>query len=238
MKFKNSHKAFAITFLITASLLLTVVNFNIIKYHKVIPETLMDISMIEPLEEPIPEIERLKKETNKAFNAAERQQLAKQTYQPIAPPKDYVRQPVEQPTTETKKTVTETEQQGTSAIKQDELTAFESVNAVLKKKSSKSRAESGQKTTNTNTTVRYSLVNRTAEYLPIPIYLCEANGTIIVNITVAKNGRVKETSINSSSNSNNKCLENSALEYAKKARFNTGSKAEQIGTITFSFEGK
>jgi len=63
----------------------------------------MDISMVEPLEEPIPEIERLKKETNKAFNAAERQQLAKQTYQPIAPPKDYVRQPVEQPTTETKK---------------------------------------------------------------------------------------------------------------------------------------
>lgn len=238
MKFNNSHKALAITLLITASIVLTVVNLNIVKYQKIITETLVDISMVKPIEEPIPNIETQKKETNKSFNETEKPKHFSQAYQPIAPPKDYERQPVKIEENPTKETKTETDQKGTSTIQRDELTAFESVNALLKKQTTKSSSQSGTKTTNTNSTVRYSLVNRTDEYLPIPIYLCEEDGTIIVNITVLKNGRVKETSINSSSNSRNKCLQNSALDYAKKAQFNRSDKTEQIGTITFTFEGK
>lgn len=213
-------------------------NFNIIKYQKTITETLVDISMVEPIEEPVPDIEIQNRETNKSFNEAEKPKHFSQAYQPIAPPKEYKRQPVESKEDSPKKPITEPEQLGTSNINQDELTAFESVNALLKKQSTKSSSANGTKTINTNSTVRYSLVNRTDVYLPIPIYLCEENGTIIVNITVSKNGRVKETSINSSSNSNNKCLQNSALEYAKKAQFNRSVKIDQIGTITFTFEGK
>lgn len=198
----------------------------------------MDISMIKPIEEPIPDFETQKKETNKGFNETDKPKHFSQAYQPISPPKDYERQPVKSEEDSKKNTKTETEQKGTSSIQRDELTAFESVNALLKKQTAKSSSKSSTKTTNTNSTVRYSLINRTNVYLPIPIYLCEENGTIIVNITVLKNGRVKETSINSSSNSNNKCLQNSALDYAKKAQFNRGDKTEQIGTITFTFEGK
>ncbi|TYC10190.1 TonB family protein [Bizionia gelidisalsuginis] len=238
MKFNNSHKALAITLLIAGSLVLSVINLNIIKYQKTVIETLIDISMVEPIEEIIPDIETQKKETNKGFNDAEKPKHFSQAYQPIAPPKDYKRKPIERKEDTPKKPETEPEQKGTSHIQRDELTAFESVNAILKKQTTKSSSESGTKTTNTNSTVRYSLVNRSDVYLPIPIYLCEEKGTIIVNITVTKNGRVKETSINSSSNSNNKCLENSALQYAKKAQFNRGERTEQIGTITFTFEGK
>lgn len=71
--------------------------------------------------------------------------------------------------------------------------------------------------------------------LPIPIYLCNTNGEIVVNITVNKNGNVVSTALNSSSTSSNACLQEHALEYAKEARFDSSNKSKQIGTITFVF---
>ena len=76
-------------------------------------------------------------------------------------------------------------------------------------------------------------------HLPIPIYLCEVDGKIVVNITVDSKGKVINTSINSSSNSNNECLIEHAIEYAKESRFSVDeSKPTQLGTITFQFKGK
>ena len=47
------------------------------------------------------------------------------------------------------------------------------------------------------------------------------------------------TAINSSSSSENGCLIDHALEYAKASKFNRDpKKASQIGTITFLFQGK
>lgn len=75
---------------------------------------------------------------------------------------------------------------------------------------------------------------------PIPIYLCEIGGKIVVNITVDHMGRVKSTAINTAaSSSTNECLTDHALEYAQKARFTSdASKSSQIGTVTFFFKGK
>ena len=88
-------------------------------------------------------------------------------------------------------------------------------------------------------TIRYSLVDRTDEFLPIPIYLCEDGGIIIVNITVDEEGNVVDTYVNSSSTSTNECLIESALEYAKQAKFNDSpGKKSQLGSITFNFIGK
>ena len=62
---------------------------------------------------------------------------------------------------------------------------------------------------------------------------------IVINITVNASGKVIGTNYNNASSSGNQCLIEHALEYAKKAQFNTdASKASQIGTITFYFQGK
>jgi TonB family protein len=76
------------------------------------------------------------------------------------------------------------------------------------------------------------------QYYDIPRYLCEKGGKIIVNIVVNGNGKVTTAEINGSSNSNNECLINRALEYAQEVQFDTSNKSKQIGTITFLFRGK
>ncbi len=85
----------------------------------------------------------------------------------------------------------------------------------------------------------YSLVGRTHQFLPTPIYLCEKGGIIIITITVNNLGKVIEASVNGSSTSSNECLIDHALEYARNARFSEDpSKDSQIGTISFNFIGK
>ncbi|MGB1232349.1 MAG: hypothetical protein ACPG5M_08925, partial [Winogradskyella sp.] len=59
------------------------------------------------------------------------------------------------------------------------------------------------------------------------------------NINVNASGSVLEAYINNaSSSSNNQCLIDNALDYAKSARFNASNRASQLGTITFLFKGK
>jgi TonB family protein len=72
-----------------------------------------------------------------------------------------------------------------------------------------------------------------------PVYLCEENGKVVINIPVNSSGAVTDTSVNkSASTSSNECLVDSALEYARDARFSSASLANQIGTITYIFVGK
>ncbi|MBT8395154.1 MAG: hypothetical protein HKO81_07470 [Flavobacteriaceae bacterium] len=130
------------------------------------------------------------------------------------------------------------------------LSTYNRINNLLssKAKKQKSTASTGDnsseeinisKGSNRNSTMSYSLVGRTHEFLPTPIYLCEKNGIIIINITVNNLGKVIDTSLNGSSTSSNECLIDHALEYAKNARFSEdSSKRIQIGTISFNFIGK
>ena len=92
---------------------------------------------------------------------------------------------------------------------------------------------------NRKSTMHYSLVDRTHQYLPTPVYLCETGGKIVINITVNDKGSVINAYANSSSTSTNECLSEHALEYAKNARFSEdASKKTQIGSITFYFISK
>ena len=132
----------------------------------------------------------------------------------------------------------------------EDLSTYNKINSLLEKKSKnqKSTASNGDNSSeeisietgaNKNSTMSYSLVNRTHKFLPTPIYLCERSGKIIINITVNSKGRVVDTSVNGSSTSTNECLIDHAIEYAENARFSAdASKKSQIGTITFSFRGK
>ena len=87
-------------------------------------------------------------------------------------------------------------------------------------------------------TLTYSLKGRTLTYYRTPRYLCEYGGKIVVTIKVNGSGDVYDAYINGSSNSNNQCLIDHAIEYAKSVQFNSSNRTDQLGTITFLFKGK
>ena len=119
----------------------------------------------------------------------------------------------------------------------DNSSAFSNINDIVNK-----RSENQKKTAsivNKNSSISYSLVDRTHTFLPTPVYLCEYGGKVIINITVDYEGNVTDAYVNGASASTNGCLIDSALEYAKAAKFNRdATKASQIGSITFYFKGK
>ena len=73
--------------------------------------------------------------------------------------------------------------------------------------------------------------------LPVPAYNVQEEGRVVVNITVAPNGRVISTSINARSNTSNKSLRDAAMKAASQAVFNSVSTVNnQMGTITYYFK--
>ena len=171
--------------------------------------------------------------TNKAFNENEEYKHYAQAYQPIAPPKDYEYIPKQKQNSSNNNQITNRTSQ--NEIDDTVLTSFDNVNSVLKKQQNNLTHQSVKK----ESSMHYSLINRTHEYLPTPVYLCERGGKVVVNIVVNAYGMVTKTTINNASSSQNQCLKDHALEYAGKARFDTDtSKKTQIGTITFYFESK
>lgn len=89
-----------------------------------------------------------------------------------------------------------------------------------------------------NSSISFSLRGRNPVSIPNPIYTCDLPGKIVVNITVNVKGQVIKTEINkASSNSDNECLIEKALEYAANAVFSSlAGRNEQPGTITYNFK--
>lgn len=237
MNLTNQHKALLITFLITGTVILSVFNLSLKQHNEIASESYYEMEPEKELtEEDVKLLEALEKlnaskaETNKAFNETQDNKHFAQAYKLIAPPEDYVPKPSN--AEGSKETYTKDyEAIDESKVNKDELSSFDKVNDLLKK-----QKEDGD---NSKSTISYSLTNRTKVHIPIPIYLCEVDGKIIVNITVNNQGSVIDAYVNTSSNSTNECLIEHALDYAKKSQFSSdASKKSQIGTITFYFIGK
>jgi len=84
----------------------------------------------------------------------------------------------------------------------------------------------------------YSLGGRTHRMLPLPSNKFAENGTVVVQITVNKAGKVvKAVAIDKGSNTTNSALRKLAEEAAKKAVFNAKADAAEFqrGTITYHF---
>jgi len=206
-------------------------NFHIKQKQDRVAESFYEVEAIEELNEKelVEQQDKIKAETNKAYNQNKKSQRLAQAYRKIAPPKDYVRPDFSRSTEITN--ANNTKQIKPSSIEKEELHSFNKENDVLKKQE--------EDANNAKSTVSYSLVNRKHRFLPTPIYLCETGGKIVINVSVNSSGKVTDAYYNNASNSSNACLIEHALEYAKKARFNTdASSPSQIGSITFHFEGK
>ncbi|WOD44850.1 energy transducer TonB family protein [Hwangdonia lutea] len=233
----NQHKALLITLLLAGTVVLSIFNLSLKKQSEFISESYYEMEPEEELtEEEIKILEALenlnasKAETNKAFNETSNNKQFAQAYKPIAPPEDYVPKNSGAPEQNNafKKVY---ESSDDSKLNTEELSSFSKVNDLLKKQQDEGA--------NTKSTISYSLVDRKKIYIPIPVYLCEIGGKIVINITVNAQGDVTDAYVNSSSSTSNECLVEHALEYAKNAQFSTDtSKKSQIGSITFNFIGK
>lgn len=86
--------------------------------------------------------------------------------------------------------------------------------------------------------VSYSLKDRYKTFLPIPVFKCENDGHVVVSITVNRHGRVtKAEIIENQSKSKDELLWKTAIDAAKRSRFNENPYAPvlQKGTITYNF---
>ena len=117
----------------------------------------------------------------------------------------------------------------------DDNATYSDINDLISQK----REAASSNAVNKNSSISYSLKDRTKIDIPPPVYLCEKGGKIVINITVNSNGDVVDAYFNNASTSNDGCMVDHALEYAKAAKFNAdASKSSQLGSITFYFKGK
>lgn len=239
MKLNNSHKASAITFLLFGTLVLSVYNLTV--YKSTFETSDFEVN-VEIIKDELQEVAELNitdnsKQTNQAFNETKSYKHYADAYKPIAPPEDYDYSKYNSRNDpKVKSDDPPQKEKVTPDLEQDESSNFEDINKLIKKHTSSSPSRASA---NLNSTVRYSLEGRTDLFLPIPVYLCEANGKIVVNIVVNNYGEVIKARVDKiTSTSNNVCLKESAVEYAKKARFNSVNSISQKGTITFNFKGK
>lgn len=92
---------------------------------------------------------------------------------------------------------------------------------------------------NKNSSVSYLLHNRTATYLPNPVYTCPKGGLIVINISVDKSGKVINSIVDKSKSTTDKCLKDQALKYAKETTFDVLEHSDeiQLGSISYHFIG-
>jgi len=230
MNFSYSYKAFVIT-------LLLVGNLYLILYFTQLPKS------AEQNEEEY-EIEYIQEEfleEELASNSSEKIKIETHTVNNEA--EDFIKE-LENERQENPESLEDKLSEINNAISHSENNhdAYETINKEkLESDSKPSISEDITKhSNNKNTTNSYRLVNRKATYFPNPVYTCDAYGKVVLHIEVNSLGKVTLATINTnSSTTNNACLLESAIGYAKKARFTKSeNKPLQMGSITYIFPGQ
>ncbi len=88
--------------------------------------------------------------------------------------------------------------------------------------------------------IGYSLKGRSPQggKLPKPVYTTNESGTVVIRVTVDRNGNITSASYQAKgSTTTNNQLISAALKAARKAKFNSDNEADayQVGTITYRF---
>lgn len=235
MHLTDQHKALLITFFMAGTVVLSVFSFSLKQKEANIAESYYEIEPEKPLTpeemkvlDALDKLNNAKAETNKAYNENKESKRFDQAYKSIAPPEDYV---PKSSNYEELQSFAKSHEYEDSKVNREEISSFDKVNELLKKQKDDSN--------NGRSTISFSLIDREKIYIPIPVYLCEVGGKIVVNITVNARGDVTDAYINNSSTSSNECLTEHALEYARESKFSSAvNKPSQLGTITFNFIGK
>ncbi|MBT3588036.1 MAG: hypothetical protein HN507_05245 [Flavobacteriaceae bacterium] len=231
MNFNYSYKAFAITILLLGGLYL-LFYFVKLSSNYIVPEEEFEIEYaIEELilDENMAEVTKgkIKIETHQVYNEAE--EFIKESE---ANRKENS-EAIEDKLSEINDVISNSK---------SERISISSEKKIEKKKDTKSiNLESTLATTNNSkSTNSYHLINRKVIEFPNPVYICESFGKVVLQIEVNANGYVIMTSVNkNTSTTTNLCLMESAIDYAKKARFTKDkNKLSQMGSITYVFPGQ
>lgn len=259
MEFLDKHKALLITILIMGIFIMLMFSFSLKQHSERMAESYYELQPEKtPEEKKLEELainDKASQSTNKAFNETNDFKEMMKNFKSLSN-NDFDKTTKQTETEEVEEVEEVTDVKNTQAtqdnsVNADELSSYSKINKVIAMRSAekrKSAASNGDNSTNKtgnnssmnrNSSVSYSLKNRKDVHLPPPVYLCEESGKVVINITVNSSGAVVDTSVNrAASTSTNECLIDSALEYARDARFSSAANANQIGTITYSFVGK
>jgi TonB family protein len=87
------------------------------------------------------------------------------------------------------------------------------------------------------TNIYFNLAGRRSYYLPVPVYMCQGSGQVFLNIDVDQNGEVVSVTIDKAKSDADECLHQSAMDAARRSRFNPkyDAPAKQKGTLTYLF---
>lgn len=245
MNFIEKYKAGIITFLITGIVVLAMFSFHISLNNKLIAESYYEVEPLTPEElqklEELEALEKALKTTNQASSEDEEfKEMMKNFKSMNANDFENTTKELEQEAFNEEDDVVTSESTYNTAsgysVNQEELNKFRKAKDILEKRNPDKKEDNTK--SNTISTLTYSLKGRTLLDYDTPRYLCEYSGKIVVNITVDGDGRVLDSYINSSSTSNNECLIDAALDYAKNAYFDASATPSQLGSITFHFKGK
>lgn len=244
MNLNNKQLSLIITFCITGIILLTA--FNIKLRDKQEEEYLYELSYDEALpeeelieEDPVP-LQEL--ETHMAYNEANESTFAQELEE--FKTLEELQQEIEAMKAEQEATEEGEEQNELSenlSLAQEYAEKLKKQKELMEKLKEKETPMATPANIKRRTTISYSLKDRhEVMKIPNPVYTCESFGKVVVNIEVDSEGRVTDASFNEkSSTTSNKCLVDNAVFYALKARFNAdASKQNQLGTITYQFQGE
>ncbi|MCK0179617.1 energy transducer TonB [Flavobacteriaceae bacterium S0862] len=246
MSVSNTYKALIITALLSTAVILLGFTIHIKKKSKLVAETFYEMDAEAVEEEEKEELEDIIKSldnlmatpaTNQAFNETKTYENDKAVDEAFEEQMEAIKNRTSIEELKAANQDNNVLTASNSGSNKDKSSAFGSINNIVSKRLESQK--NADNSANKNSSVSYSLVDRLHTFLPTPIYLCEQGGKIVVNITVNHEGNVVDAYINASSSSENGCLIDHALEYAKESKFNKNpKKASQLGTITFLFRGK
>jgi len=228
MNFDYSYRAFLITCLLFGILFLAFKSINLFKYE-VVEENKFDVEYASEDLASSPKITS-RVETNRAYNEAEKfiSEIEKEYAESQENSNGY--QEPSQASDPSSIEGSEIKNNKKPSNKNEWQPSDSESNEIVPKRNSSKK----------NSTLSYSLVHRSALYLPNPVYTCATSGKIVINIVVSETGRVLNAKHNeSSSSTSNECLIDMALDYALKAKFTTfAGKTSQVGSITYNFPGQ
>jgi outer membrane biosynthesis protein TonB len=130
------------------------------------------------------------------------------------------------------------EQKRMAAGKGDEKVALENDSAKTKEKEEPKKSQEMAANYKGPTRIYYDLPGRTHTYLPLPIYLCQGSGKVVLSIEVNQRGDVEKAQIiEGESTTADACLVETAVTTALMSRFNPDIKSQknQTGTLTYIF---
>jgi hypothetical protein len=234
MQLSNKHLAILITVFCTANIILTLFLFEIKLKEEPLAETVFDFNALtEEEEQSLPKLSTTPPSTNSAFNEDQDFKDIMQNFKTVNTETPEKEKELEDLNNNQDFEETLTESPEIAKLSDNDKEQFAALSEVVKNLKTNSK-----KQVNANSSMTYSLKDRQILSYKTPRYLCEESGVIVVNITVNAQGMVTDTYINSTSTSKNQCLIDHALEYAAKTKFNAADKVSQIGSITYSFQGK